>query len=213
MYLKELFIQFVLLWSDVCFAANRILPTTAKKISSREIHAGLYSRLWIRHCWLCMYLCRWLRRCFVSFSWRRALPSPWSCGLRAFCSAVWHWRLLAPRCRWALSRFCGSWLFSWALARDLFALHDGGVALKLHRRCSFVPQAGLSRLRTRCFWKRSWRLPSWDSSISSFTTFIAISFVWKKLQEQTTVVLAKSPERIWDQNWRCYATKSPHTCA
>ena len=31
----------------------------------------------------------------VSFSWGRALPSLWYSSLRAVCSAVWHWRLLA----------------------------------------------------------------------------------------------------------------------
>ena len=55
-----------------------------------------------------------------------SIPSLWSSSLRAVCSAVWHWRLLAPHHRWALSHFCASWLAS--SARDEFA-HDVGFAL------------------------------------------------------------------------------------
>ena len=51
----------------------------------------------------------------------------------AVCSAVWHWCLLASRCRWTLSCFCASWLvssaqrlFSWCFRalRRSWSLHE-----------------------------------------------------------------------------------------
>ena len=82
-------------------------------LTFRPCSSLLTSSLWRRSCSLCKYSCRWFRfvAVLVSFSWRRTLPWLWSSSLRAFCSALWHWRLLASRCCWALSRFCASWLF------------------------------------------------------------------------------------------------------
>ena len=72
--------------------------------------------------------------CFNHFCMAVSIPSLWSSSLRAVCSAVWHWRLLAPHYRWALSRFCSSCFVSSArddFPRDVFALHGEVEAFAL----------------------------------------------------------------------------------
>ena len=52
-----------------------------------------------------------------------SIPSLWSSSqLRAVCSAVWHWRLLAPHCRWALSPFCASYSRRFRASRSSWRL-------------------------------------------------------------------------------------------
>ena len=101
--------------------------------------------------------------------------------------AVSHWlfTLLASRCRWALSRFCASWLFNFLqpedFAHDLCALHFTTAELQhslalffcLKGKVLFVfvhtaPEDG------------SVALHSWDSGVFSFTSFIAVRFCFKQ---------------------------------
>ena len=96
-------------------------------------------------------------------------------------------RLLASRCRylWVASVLPGFYLHHDDFAHDLFALHGkieafAGVGLLSHGQVLLVS------------WSRSWRLSSWDSTVSSFTPFIAIRFVLNKLQVQTKLHSRKS---------------------
>ena len=109
-------------------------------------------------------------------------------------SPLLGWRLLESRCRWALSRFCASWLLSPALRLCARPFCASWQNRRLHWRWSFVSRASLARLCSRRFWSRSWRLSSWDSAVSSFTPFIAIRFVLKKLQVQTKLYSRKVPK-------------------
>ena len=87
----------------------------------------------------------------------------WTSSHEPFCSAVWYWRLLSSRCRSALSRFCASWLVSWA--RRIYFRREflrGRVAAFGWCCRSFVSPASLARLCSHCFWRRSWRSHSWD---------------------------------------------------
>ena len=79
----------------------------------------------------------------VSFLWRWAFNFELSGNLRALCSAVWHWYLLAPPCRWALSRFCASWLFSSARRFCSRPFRASRWSWSLRWRSSFVSQATL----------------------------------------------------------------------
>ena len=137
----------------------------------------------------------------VSLSWRWALPLLWSSSLRAVCSAVWRKHLLASRCRWAFSRFCASWLVSSArrIRSRRFSLH--GKVEAVFPILSVVSQASLARLCSRLFWRRSWRLSSWDSAVSLLTSFIGIdTFCFKEITRTKENLFAKSSEKFWNQN-------------
>ena len=106
-------------------------------ISSMKIQPKVYTDsskcLWRRSCWFCTCtsVAGWV---VVVICMAVSIPSLWSSSLRAVCSAVWHWRLLAPHYRWALSRFCSSCFVSSArddFPRDVFALHGEVEAFAL----------------------------------------------------------------------------------
>ena len=108
-------------------------------ISSMKIKPRVYTDtikcLWRRRCWLCKYFCCWLGRC-CCFNHFRGGEHTFALTQQpaSFCSAVWHWRLLAPHYRWALSRFCSSCFVSSArddFPRDVFALHGEVEAFAL----------------------------------------------------------------------------------
>ena len=61
-----------------------------------------------------------------------------------------------------------------------FLAHDVPV---LHGEVEAFVRVSLARLCSRCFWSRSSRLHSWDSSVFPLISFITVRSVLKKLQK------------------------------
>ena len=55
------------------------------------------------------------------------------------------------------------------------------AGLKLSLALLFVSQSSLAQLCSHCFWRWSWRLHSWDSSVLSFIPFIGVRFCFKQI--------------------------------
>ena len=113
-------------------------------ISSMKIQPKVYTDsskcLWRRSCWFCTCtsVAGWV---VVVICMAVSIPSLWSSSLRAVCSAVWHWRLLAPHCRWALSRFCASCSRRFRASRSSWSLRSYSLSVRCsvsHRQVLFV---------------------------------------------------------------------------
>ena len=86
---------------------------------------------------------------------------------------------------WVTSVLPGLFLQPEDFAHDVFALHGEVEAFaqncSLRWCCSFLSQASLVRLCSRCFWRRRCRLHSSDSAVFSFITFIAVRSCLKQI--------------------------------
>ena len=131
-----------------------------------------------------------VRCCSFTFSWRRTLPSFWSSSLRALCSALWYWCLLASHSALttqSLLDFAHNIFFTAELKPSLalFFCLTGNSCSAL-----FAPllktELALTLVRLRCF-----------------LVFCIHSdpFSFKEIaRSNEIIVLTKSPECVWHQN-------------
>ena len=167
------------------FSFDKVSISSMKIIP--RVYTGSIKCLWKRSCWLGKYFsCCWLGRCCCGEYTFALIQQPAS-----FCLSVWHWRLLAPHCRWALSLFCDSWLVSSArddFAHDVFVLHGeveafalaalACVALFSHRQVLFT-----------LLQRRLCRVHSWDFGVFSLIPFIAGRYCFKQIASKSRTKL------------------------